>query len=79
MINSIPFWIWWLLGFITGFGLELFLCSQKKDGIIHVTQGEESDKYLFEFNVPPEQIPKRNQIIFAVKIEEDGSQNLQTT
>ena len=79
MIDILPFWVWWLLGFAAGFGLELFLCSQKKDGVIHVTQGEESDKYLFEFNVPPEKIPEMNQIIFVVRIEEDSSQNLQTT
>lgn len=45
------------------------------DGVIHVTQGEDKDKYLFEFNIAPEQIPKMKQVIFRVSIED--SQNLQ--
>ena len=45
------------------------------DGVIHVKQGNEKDQYLFEFNIPPEQIPKMRQVVFKVQIEQ--SQNLQ--
>lgn len=79
MINSIPFYIWWIVGFMVGFGLELFIRSSRKDGVIHVTQQEEGDKYLFEFNIPPEEIPTMSQVVFTVKLEKADSQNLQSS
>ena len=69
MINSVPFYIWWIIGFIAGFGLECFICSCRKDGVIHVTREQEGDKYLFEFNVPPEEIPAMSQVVFKTRIE----------
>ena len=86
MIDSLPFWIWWLLGMIMGAGIVYIICSHRKDGVIHVLIGEEKDNYLFEFNIPPEEIPTMNQVVFAVKLkhrdrdyEESDSQNLQST
>lgn len=77
-IDSIPNYIWALIGFVIGFGLELFICSLRKDGIIHVTKTNDSDRYLFEFNVPPEKIPEMKHVVFSVVIEAD-KQNLQST
>lgn len=79
-ISTIPFWAWWFLGLAVGAGIVYFICSKRKDGVIHVTLGEEKDKYLFEFNIPPEEVPSMNQVVFVVKIERENpnSQNLQS-
>ena len=75
---------WWLiiifviapmLGFMTGYVYRL----SKKEGTIHVHQSEEKDTYLFEFNIPPEKIPTMKSVTFKVSIEEDHSQNIQSS
>ena len=78
-ISTIPFWVWWLLGFAAGYGLEMFICSKRKEGVIHITSGEigEPDKYLFEFNILPEDIPAYKQVVFEVQFEKP--QNLHGT
>jgi len=48
-------------------------------GVIHVRRSEEKDTYLFEFNIPPEQIPSMKAITFRVAVEEDHSQNIQSS
>ena len=72
---------WWFIGLIgicIGFIIgRIAIDFNKSDGIIHVTQGDEKDQYLFEFNIPPEQIPKMKQVVFKVQIEK--SQNLQAS
>jgi len=68
------FFIGFLVGTVAGF---IFFRQNKHDGIIHVTRGEESDKYLFEFNIPPERIPQMKTVIFKVAIEDDSSQKVQ--
>ena len=69
MFNNIPFYIWWITGFIVGFGLEFFLYSIRKDGVIHITHEEDKDSYLFEFNIPPEEIPTMSYVVFKTRIE----------
>lgn len=72
---------WWfisLIGACIGLVIGLICVDFKQaSGVIHVTQGEEKDQYLFEFNIPPEDIPKMKRIIFKVQIEQ--SKNLQST
>ena len=76
-LNSWPWYLIFLLGLTIGFLLGIFSFDRKShDGVIHITQGEENDKYLFEFNIPPEKIPRMKNVIFAVKIEQE--QNLQS-
>lgn len=77
ILNTVPWWILFLVGLVIGsLAMQLYL-STKHDGSIYVTHGEETDKYLFEFNIPPEQIPKMKQVVFAVKIITEEPQNLQ--
>lgn len=78
MIESAPWQLIFTVGLIVGCLIGILLSHDKKshDGIIHVTQGEESDKYLFEFNIPPEEIPRMKNVIFEVRVEDE--QNLQT-
>lgn len=68
-ISAIPFWAWWFLGVAVGAWIIYVICSRRKDGVIHVTLGEEKDNYLFEFNIPPEEVPKMKQVVFVVKID----------
>lgn len=68
-ISVIPFWAWWFLGVAVGAWIIYVICSRRKDGVIHVTLGEEKDNYLFEFNIPPEEVPKMKQVVFVVKID----------
>lgn len=81
MIGNIPFYIWIMIGLVIGFGLMLFIYSFKQDGVIHIFQEEDTDKYLFEFRVPPEEIPTMSHVIFTVKIapKDADSQNLQSS
>lgn len=67
--TAIPFWAWWFLGVAVGAWIIYVICSRRKDGVIHVTLGEEKDNYLFEFNIPPEEVPKMKQVVFVVKID----------
>lgn len=71
---------WWCIGLIgVAIGIIISLIGldfKHFDGIIHITEGEEADKYLFEFRIAPEQIPKMKQVIFTVKLEPNNSQNL---
>lgn len=71
ILARIPPVAWVLIGFIIGFLLECYICSKRKEGTIHVTKGvdEKPDTYLFEFNIPPEDIPKMHQVVFKVVIE----------
>ena len=71
MNTHVRYYIWWMVGFIVGFGLELFICSRRKDGVIHITHEEDGDKYLFEFNIIPEKIPAMNQVVFKTSIEKN--------
>lgn len=78
ILNSIPWWILFITGFVIGaIGMRLYLANESH-GAIHVTHGEDSDKYLFEFNIPPENIPKMKKVVFRVVIVDDASQNLQS-
>lgn len=76
MFSNVPFYIWWIVGFIAGFGLELFLCSLRRDGVIHIFHEEDNDRYLFEFNIPPEEIPTMSQVVFITKIAKPENENL---
>lgn len=72
MINSWPWWLWLLVGLIAGFIFGAYILDSKKhDGVIHITREEDSDKYLFEFNILPEQIPQMKNVIFKVEIEQE--------
>lgn len=62
-----------LLGYVIGYRNRLSI----KHGIIHVSQDEDHDSYLFEFRIPPEQIPKMENVVFKVSLENARSQNLQ--
>lgn len=68
-ISATPFWAWLFLGVAVGAWIIYVICSRRKDGVIHVTLGEEKDNYLFEFNIPPEEVPKMKQVVFVVKID----------
>ena len=59
---------------LIGLFLSLYIFSRKKDGVIHVTKSKDDkpDTYLFEFNVPPEDIPSMKQVVFQVRIEKDS-------
>lgn len=71
-LNSWPWYLIFLIGLAIGFLIGLFSLDRKShDGVIHVTHGEEADKYLFEFNIPPEKIPQMKNVIFAVQIEQE--------
>lgn len=65
-------------GLIFGVLIGLFcLDFGKHDGVIHVSCGraeDEPDKYLFEFNIPPEKIPGMKNVIFKVKLEDSQKQ-----
>ena len=76
-ISAIPFWAWWFFGIAVGGWITYFICTHRKDGLIHVHlgKGEEKDTYLFEFNVPPEEIPSMSQIVFKVQLEEQKIQS----
>ena len=76
-ISTIPFWVWWFLGLAVGGWIVYFICSKRKDGVIHVTRGDARDNYLFEFNIPPEEVPSMKQVVFVVKIE-PGEQKIQS-
>ena len=76
MIDNFPFYFWVILGFILGFGIEFFIYSNRRDGVIHIYKKDEEERYLFEFNIPPENIPKMKQVVFYTKEEDDDSQNL---
>lgn len=71
MIESTPWYLIFAVGLIVGYliGMLLSLDRKSHDGVIHVTQGEDRDKYLFEFNIPPEKIPRMKNVIFAVKVD----------
>ena len=82
-VVDISIWLfvmWWLIGLIIGAGLVYVICYRRKDGVIHVTLGrdKEADQYLFEFNIPPEDIPTMDQVVFKVRIEGREPQNLQS-
>ena len=81
VLNSAPWWVMLVLGCVVGFLIGVFcLDFMKHDGVIHVFKEEDKDRYLFEFNIPPEDIPKMKIISFGVKLEkEDGSKNLQSS
>lgn len=57
----------------------IMILKSRPDGVIHVRKSEEKDTYLFEFNIPPEKIPSMRAITFRVAIEEDHSQNIQSS
>ena len=77
ILNSAPWWAICILGVLIGFLAGVFSLDKKQhDGIIHIIQGEDTDKYIFEFNIPPEDVPKMSQVVFKTKIEE--SQELQS-
>lgn len=68
-------WVIGLIGICIGLIFGLIASDWKhSDGVIHVNK--EGSKYLFEFNIAPEQIPLMKQVIFNVKLEDD-EQNLQ--
>ena len=68
-------WVIGLIGICIGLIFGLITSDWKhSDGVIHVNK--EGSKYLFEFNIAPEQIPLMKQVIFTVKLEDD-EQNLQ--
>lgn len=70
MITSWPWWLWLVIGLLVGFIFGTIIVDMKKhDGVIHITREENTDKYLFEFNIPPEKIPQMKNVIFAVKLE----------
>ena len=70
-INIIPSWFWFIVGLFLGLGIHYYISITRKDGIIHVTPGNEEkpDTYLFEFNIPPEDIPELRQVVFKVLIQ----------
>lgn len=73
-----PWWAWLILGLLAGFILgSLITDRHKRDGVIHVARSEEKDRYLFEFNIPPEDVPKMKQVVFEVRLE-DSSQEIQS-
>ncbi len=72
--------IFLLLGVAVGFVIGVWSINwQKSDGKIHVTLGDEekNDRYLFEFNIPPEKIPRMKNVVFKVQLEQ-SSQKLQS-
>lgn len=72
--------IWEIIIFVLFLITAFILISKgKPDGVIHVRKSEEKDTYLFEFNIPPEQIPLMRAVTFKVIIEEDHSQNIQSS
>ena len=76
-IGLIPNWFWLIIGFVLGLAVHYYISVNKKDGSIYVTPGnrEKPDTYLFEFNVPPEDIPEMRKVIFnvVIKAERDSS------
>lgn len=62
-----------IAGFAVGFLIEYLICSTRKDGVIHIFQEEEGDKYLFEFNILPEKIPQMSQVVFKTRIKESNA------
>lgn len=78
MIDILSAWPLFIVGLLIGFIAGTFI-HDRSHGVIHITHEEDHDNYLFEFNIPPEDVPKMKQVIFATKIEEKGSsQNLQS-
>ena len=76
LLNTLPWWVMLLLGLSLGLIFGSFVMAKiGHDGLIHVTlgEGEDKDLYLFEFNVPPEEIPKMKTVTFKVVID---SQNI---
>ena len=73
----VPWWIWFVIGFIVGVIIAVTFEQRPKDGVIHVTEKGDSENLLFEFNIPPEKIPQMKNVNFKVQIEEDPSKNLQ--
>lgn len=73
----IPWWLWFLLGLIAGVVIGIVFVSRPRDGSIYVTETGESDNLLFEFNIPPEKIPRMKDVNFKVQIVKDPSQKLQ--
>ena len=70
-INIIPSWFWLIIGLFLGLGIYYYISTIKKDGTIYVTPGDAKrpDTYLFEFNIPPEDIPEMRQVVFKVTIK----------
>ena len=72
--------IWEIVIFVLFLVVVAILISKgKPDGVIHIRRTEEKDTYLFEFNILPEQIPQMKAVTFRVAVEEDHSQNLQSS
>lgn len=77
IVELAPWWSWLIIGIIVGFIFGSIGSDRKKhDGVIHITHEEQSDKYLFEFNIPPEKIPQMKNVVFAVQIEAQEIQPL---
>lgn len=70
-LSIIPSWFWLIIGLFLGLGIYYYISTTRKDGIIYVTPGDTDrpDTYLFEFNIPPEDIPEMRQVIFKVMIK----------
>ena len=80
LLNTLPWWVMLLLGLSLGLIFGSFVMGKiGHDGLIHVTlgEGEDKDLYLFEFNVPPEEIPKMKHVVFKVVIDK-SSQKIQS-
>lgn len=72
ILCAAPWWAWLAVGLVIGFVLgALCLDRTHHDGVIHVTRAEDHDRYLFEFNIPPEKIPTMKSVIFQVRLSKD--------
>ena len=76
-LRSQPWWFFMIFGMSIGYVVGVLLYRAAFDGVIHVTQNDDKDTYLFEFLIPPEKIPKIKNVMFRVKLEKDDSQKLQ--
>lgn len=78
VFSYVPWWLWFLIGFIVGTIVGVKFLPKPRDGSIYVTERGESDNLLFEFNISPEKIPRMKDVNFKVQIVDDPSQKLQT-
>lgn len=72
VINSIPWWILFLIGAAVGLIVGWILFDrQRYGGVIHIYPEEDiTARYLFEFRIPPENVPKMNSIIFSISVDQ---------
>lgn len=78
IFKSCPWWLLILVGLCIGYGISFLLWYFRKDGVIHIYHSSDGERYLFEYHVPPENVPDMHQVIFWPKVETEDPQNLHT-